>query len=104
MGSPEEIQRPKRVIPTGTTSWRPPLRSAPVMARADARETSCSPLRPPKTTITRANTPPLLSRGSDDGPILAEATRGLPAFGLQPQNVGPFPERAGHELYVLVEV
>ncbi len=74
------------------------------MARADARETSCSPLRPPKTTITRANAPPLLSHGPDDGLILAEAPRGLPAFGRQPEVVGPLPERARHELYVLVEV
>jgi hypothetical protein len=31
------------------------------MARAEARDTSCSPLRPPKTTITLTKSPLLSS-------------------------------------------
>src|SRR5256712_848188 len=51
-GSPPTTQRPSRAIPIGTTVW-PRASSAVMTEAADARETSCSPDRPPKTTPTR---------------------------------------------------
>src|SRR5215831_1320897 len=51
-GSPPTSQRPSLVIPMGTMAW--PRRSSAAMTdAAEARETSCSPDRPPKITPTR---------------------------------------------------
>src|SRR5215212_7984674 len=70
------------------------------MARAEARDTSCSPLRPPKTTITLTKSP-LLSVPS----ILAKSrTLFLSLPGRETQLVRDLLEGARHELYVLVEV
>src|SRR5215210_2877106 len=70
------------------------------MARAEARDTSCSPLRPPKTTITLTKLP-LLSIP----PILAKAWgRHLSVARREPELVRAFTQGACHELYVLVEV
>src|SRR5215212_2384634 len=70
------------------------------MARAEARDTSCSPLRPPKTTITLTKSP-LLSIP----PILAKArTLFLSLRRREIELVRALPESACHELYVLVEV
>jgi hypothetical protein len=51
-GSPPTTQRPSRVMPMGTTRWPPRSRAAMTEA-AEARDTSCSPERPPKMTPTR---------------------------------------------------
>src|SRR6266513_3758616 len=60
-GSPPTTQRPSRAMPIGTTTW-PFCSSAAITDAAEARETSCSPERPPNTTPTRSFlTPP--SRG-----------------------------------------
>ena len=52
MGSPPVSQRPAGVMPMGTTVY-PASSSASMTLAALASETSCSLLRPPKTTPTR---------------------------------------------------
>src|ERR671911_1647542 len=70
------------------------------MARAEARDTSCSPLRPPKTTITLTKSP-LLSSPC----IVAKArTVFLSPLRREAELVRATSEGASHELYVLVEV
>src|ERR671911_1955996 len=70
------------------------------MARAEARDTSCSPLRPPKTTITLTKSP-LLSSPC----IVAKArTVFLSPLRREAELVRAISEGASHELYVLVEV
>src|SRR5262249_13179167 len=63
-GSPPVSQRPSGVMPIGTTSW-PASRRAFITARADCKDTSCSPERPPNRTPTRpppAYTPNYLAK------------------------------------------
>ncbi len=52
IGSPSDSQRPSRVMPIGTISYRAGS-SAPITVWADRSETSCSSDCPPKITATR---------------------------------------------------
>ena len=83
-----------------------------MIARAEARETACSRLRPPKITMTRINAfNPSFSFGP---PILAEGKCGLPDLGpgvlllcprrCELQGAWLLPERHDDEVYVLVQV
>src|SRR5205085_6924076 len=74
-GSPPTTQRPSRPIPMGTTTW-PRCSSAEITEAADARETSCSPERPPKITPTRSGAMPRILAGEDRQPLAACAGPG----------------------------